>query len=198
MTKHTISGGADLIEAIIFTGLIAYFLKFGLAFAELLLGEAGIDDKWNTCEHPIDERWYFLFVPITSISWALLFQPPYRDLPLMGLHGVLGFVVYWAVDQASGQTGLATFVAAACVTSAASIVSRFTGRQALGDSLTGLYVLLPGSYLARGLFTAAEDNVIDGKILTNIVVVSFRSISFLFSHLFCTLIFSYNCSMDKP
>lgn len=174
MTKHTISGGADLIEAIIFTGLIAYFLKFGLGFAELVLGEEGIDEKWNTCERPIDTRWYFLFVPITSISWALLFQPPYRDLPLMGLHGVLGFVVYWAVEQASGKTGLATFVAAASVTSAASIVSRFTGRQALGDTVTGLYVVLPGSYLARGLFSAAEDNVIDGKILTNIVVVSFR------------------------
>lgn len=175
MSKHTISGCADLIEAIIFTGLIAYFLKFGLSFAELLLGEVGIDDKWNTCENPIDKKWHFLLVPITSLSWAILFTPPYQDLPLMTFHGMLGYVVYWAVERSSAKTGLATFVAAACATSAASLVSRFTGRQALGDSITGLYVLLPGSYLARGLFTAAENNVIDGKILTNIVVVSPKS-----------------------
>lgn len=172
MSKHTISGAADLIEAILFTGLIAYFLKFGLSVADMLLREESIDEKWNTCPNPIDTRWYFLLVPITSVSWAMLFKPLYKDLPFMSLHGVFGYTVYWSVNNSSGKPGLATFVAAASVTSAASIVSRFTGRQALGDSLTGLYVLLPGAYLVRGLFSATEDNVIDGKILTDIVVVS--------------------------
>jgi uncharacterized membrane protein YjjB (DUF3815 family) len=172
MSKHTVSGAADLIEAILFTGLIAYFLKFGLSIADMVSREESIGEKWNTCQNPIDTRWYFLLVPITSVSWAMLFKPLYRDLPFMSLHGIFGYTVYWSVNNSSDRSGLATFVAAACVTSAASIVSRFTGRQALGDSLTGLYVLLPGAYLARGLLSATEDNVIDGKILTDIVVIA--------------------------
>ena len=58
------------------------------------------------------------------------------------------------------------------MTASAGIVSRFSGRQALGDTVTGLYVLLPGAYLAKGLFKAAEKNVIDSALLSSIVVMA--------------------------
>lgn len=90
----------------------------------------------------------------------------------MTLHGVLSYVIYWAVSTASGNGALATFVGVMSVTASAGIVSRFSGRQALGDTVTGLYVLLPGAYLAKGLFKAAEKNVIDSALLSSIVVMA--------------------------
>lgn len=173
MSKHTISGGADFLESLLFTGLIAYFLKFGLHAAETVMGDREEQDLFQ-CSQPISQWWYLLLVPITSLSWSVLFTPLYRDLPLMTFHGILSFVVYWAITQIPGKNmdGIAIFVAALTVTASAGFISRFTGRQALGDTVTGLYVLLPGSYLARGLFNTASNKVLDGTLLTSIVVIA--------------------------
>ena len=172
MSKHTISGGADFLEALLFTGLIAYFLKFGLHAAEKILGDVDID-SFFLCSAPIDKSWYFLLVPLTSLSWSVLFTPLYKDLPLMTMHGILSYVVYWAISQIPGNNDvLGTFIAAMTVTASAGFVSRFTGRQALGDTVTGLYVLLPGSYLAKGLFKTADNKIVDGSLLSQIVVIA--------------------------
>jgi uncharacterized membrane protein YjjB (DUF3815 family) len=92
----------------------------------------------------------------------------------MSFHGILSFVVYWAITQIPNKDmdGTAIFVAALTVTASAGFISRFTGRQALGDTVTGLYVLLPGSYLARGLFNTASNKVLDGTLITSIVVIA--------------------------
>jgi Uncharacterized conserved protein len=173
MSKHTISGGADFLESLLFTGLIAYFLKFGLHAAETVMGDREEQDLFQ-CSKPISQWWYLLLVPVTSLSWSVLFTPLYRDLPLMTFHGILSFVVYWAITQIPDENmdGIAIFVAALTVTASAGFISRFTGRQALGDTVTGLYVLLPGSYLARGLFNTASNKVLDGTLLTSIVVIA--------------------------
>ena len=48
MSRHTVAGGADLLEGILFTGLIAYFLQTGQSIAviimasPLVIGEAAI------------------------------------------------------------------------------------------------------------------------------------------------------------
>ena len=173
MSKHTISGGADFLESLLFTGLIAYFLKFGLSAAELIMDRK--EDAANfVCHEPIDQKWYFLLLPITALSWSVLFTPLYRDLPLMTMHGILSYLVYFGITQIpdTDTEGAAIFVAAATVTFTAGFISRFTGRQALGDTVTGLYVLLPGSYLARGLFSTAENKSLDGNLLMSIVFMA--------------------------
>mmetsp|Transcript_37637 Transcript_37637/g.82427 ORF Transcript_37637/g.82427 Transcript_37637/m.82427 type:complete len:652 (-) Transcript_37637:1350-3305(-) len=170
MSKNTVAGGADFLEAILFTGLIAYFLKFGMGTAKSILGVDEMDTEFNQCVNPISSYFYFLLVPITSLAWSALFTPRYSDIPLMMMHGIFSFFVYWTISTNTGNAAVATFVSAMMVTSSAGIFSRFTGRQALGDTVTGLYVLLPGAYLARGLFAAAEQNVIDAALLSNIVV----------------------------
>lgn len=172
MSKHTISGGADFLEALLFTGLIAYFLKFGLQSAHSVMGRHE-DDDLLTCTDPISHQWFFLLLPISSLSWSVLFTPLYKDLPLMTFHGILSYLVYYAFTSIPNMEHVGIFVAASAVTASAGIISRVTGRQALGDTVTGLYVLLPGSYLAKGLFkTARDSNVIDSNLLTSIVVIA--------------------------
>ena len=71
----------------------------------------------------------------------------------MCLHGVLAYTVSWAIAEAHLSNNLDHFVAAMTVTLWAGLVSRFTGRQALGNSAAGLYVLLPGAYMVNALFS---------------------------------------------
>lgn len=172
MSKNTIAGGADFLEGILFTGLISYFLKFGQSTAIGILGVDTEGTNYNVCSNPINPYFYFLLVPVASLAWSVLFRPQYSDLPLMASHGILAYVIYWALATYVGNSNVATFIAALATTASAGITSRFTGRQALGDTITGLYVLLPGAYLVNGLFDAAEDNVIDSALLSSIIVIA--------------------------
>jgi uncharacterized membrane protein YjjP (DUF1212 family) len=158
MSKHTLTGGAGFMEAFLFTGLIASFLKFGQYLATAILGgeDSAIEIASTQCENPIAEIWYILLLPLSSLAWAFLFQPRFGDLPGMALHGILSFAVYYGIEKVSNDALLSTFVGALSVTLSAGFVSRFSGRQALGNTATGLYVLVPGVYLTRGLFVARQ------------------------------------------
>ena len=79
-------------------------------------------------------------------------------MPLMALHGVLAFIVSWAIDNVTNNSYFGSFVAALTTSTVAGFLSRFTGRQALGDTFTGLYALVPGIYVIKGFFKFAFDD----------------------------------------
>ena len=170
MDKHTVLGGADLIEGILFTGLIAYSLKFGQYSASSLKLDDPADALYPECDHGIDQWWYFLFVPLAAFSWSGLFEPDYIDLPMMGFHGVLAYSVSWAIDKASFNINLNNFIAAMTVTFSAGLVSRFTGRQALGNTVAGLYVLLPGAYLVNEVFANKMNGFLESIVLRAVTI----------------------------
>jgi uncharacterized membrane protein YjjP (DUF1212 family) len=165
MSKHTIAGGADLLEGILFTGLIAYFLKFGQYSAAAIMGESE-STAFLQCTNGIDPHWYFFFVPLAAASWSGIFKPNYRDLPLMGFHGVLGYLADWAASRVFESDYVSNFIASMSVTMSAGIISRFTGRQGVGNTVAGIYVLLPGAYLVDALFSSN----ISSEFFTNIIL----------------------------
>jgi len=118
--------------------------------------EEGTSKEHLQCREPIDEIWYLLVVPIARCAWAALFRPRYKDIPVMAAHGVLAYAVYWLINHHTKNTALSNFAAAVVVAAVAGIVSRFTGQQALGNTLTGLYSLVPGIYLTEGLFAFSD------------------------------------------
>jgi hypothetical protein len=61
-------------------------------------------------------------------------------------------------------------LAAMCVTFSAGLVSRFTGRQALGNTVSGLYVLLPGAYLVDQVFANKMSGFLESIILRSIII----------------------------
>lgn len=172
MSRHTVCGGADFLEGILFTGLIAYSLKSGQYSASSLMLDDPENASYPVCDqtHSIDQWWYFLFVPVAALSWSGLFDPHYIDLPMMCFHGILGYTVYWAIDRSSFSINFNNFIAAMTVTFSAGIVSRFTGRQALGNTVSGLYVLLPGAYLVDQIFANQMSGFLESIILRSIVI----------------------------
>ena len=172
MSRHTIAGGADLLEGILFTALIAYFLEFGHYLAAAMMGDSSAVAETLTCEHAIDERWYLVFVPLAAISWSGLFRPSQTmDLLLMGLHGVLGFAVSWAISRSNSMPGnLNNFMAAMSVTLSAGFVSRMTGRQAIGNTVAGIFGLVPGAYLVREIFSDDSTDFLASTIKRCVVI----------------------------
>lgn len=170
MSKHTVTGGADFLEGILFTGLIAYFLQIGQYCATVVMGKVG--SEFSTCSSGIDPYWYLLLVPLASLSWSGLFTPRKRDLVPMMLHGCLAYGVNYGLSRTSAGTNVNNFVSACAITTSAGITSRFTGRQAVGNTVAGLYVLLPGAYLVNSIFYAtALDNVFFFEIVQKSVII---------------------------
>lgn len=110
MSKQTLSGTADLVEALLMTAVMAYVLSCGRHIAMMMLGVHAMghsDDLSGTCDNPINELWYLLLVPIAAVSWSACFLPSYRDLPVMTLHGILAYIFSWGIGEAKNIGALA-------------------------------------------------------------------------------------------
>jgi uncharacterized membrane protein YjjB (DUF3815 family) len=105
-----------------------------------------------------------------AFSWSGLFMADHADLPLMGLHGILAFVVSWSVEQVGWSNNINNFLGGMAVTLSAGLVSRFTGKQALGNTVAGLYVLMPGAYLVDALFTSNSSGFLEGIIIRSVTI----------------------------
>jgi uncharacterized membrane protein YjjP (DUF1212 family) len=171
MSRNTVAGGADFFESILYTGLIAYFLRFGQYTAGKILASrvvapTPIGDEWKVCTQGVSWLWYPLFVPLTALSWSAMFSPNYNSLVPMTMHGVLAYSVNTMLSWAGINTQLNNFISALCVTFTAGIVSRFTGRQAVGNTVAGLYALSPGAYLVQLMYNDTIDTTFFTHILT--------------------------------
>jgi uncharacterized membrane protein YjjB (DUF3815 family) len=174
MSKNTLCGGANLLEGVLFTGLIAYFLQFGQYCAAQIM-EKEVGSTFASCTHGIDEYWYLLFVPAAAISWSALFTPKYENVPIMAFHGCLAYAVNWALSYAGTNENLNNFVSASCITFSAGLVSRFTGRQAVGNAVAGLYCLLPGAYLVQSITNVAVSDNFFVDIIQKAVITGMGS-----------------------
>lgn len=165
MSRHTVAGGADLLEGILFTGLIAYFLRFGQYVAASLLGNAD-RTKFVACENGVNPWWYLVLVPIAALSWSGLFNPNHRDLPVMALHGILAYGVNFCMSLWGVDDNLNNFLSSLVVSFTAGMVSRFSGKQAVANTVAAIYALVPGAYLVTALLTTGS---LDNTFLTNII-----------------------------
>lgn len=123
MSKHTVAGSADLLEGILFTGLISYFLQFGSFVAASIMGDAAATE-FTQCTNGVDEYSYIALVPMTALAWTFLFTPNPRDLLGMAFHGILGYCVNYGLGRAGSTSELNYFISASVISLSAGISSR--------------------------------------------------------------------------
>ena len=56
MSRHTVAGSADLLEDMLFSGWIAYNLRFGQCMMAVILQNAD-ETKFEQCQNGVDEWW---------------------------------------------------------------------------------------------------------------------------------------------
>ena len=78
MSRHTVTGGADFLEGVFFTTLIAYFLRFGQYLAIQIMGTPESDD-YLVCNRGVSEYSHIFLVPFAAICWSGLFNPHYYE-----------------------------------------------------------------------------------------------------------------------
>lgn len=167
MSKNLVTGTARLLEGLLFTGLISHNIRFGLVTAVRLMHGFNTPmpkdvSPFLQAFHEIGKIWYLLLLPLASFAWSGLFRPSYVDLPLMMFHGTLAFSL--------NMLGVPSFAAAMCVTFSAGIISRFTGREALGNTLAGLYALVPGAYMVRGMLAATTSSFLETVVTESVAI----------------------------
>jgi uncharacterized membrane protein YjjP (DUF1212 family) len=172
MSKHTVAGGADLFEGILFSGLIVTFLRIGQYSAIQIMNVDDASSELSSCNNGVSEWWFLLMVPIASLCWSgMLFNPNNSGWPAMTFHGCLGFAVNFGMAKLQVDTNLNNFVSAMAVTFSAGIFSRFTGRQAVGNAVCGIYTLLPGAYLVATLYTDDLTNDFFAEVTLRSVII---------------------------
>jgi uncharacterized membrane protein YjjB (DUF3815 family) len=89
----------------------------------------------------------------------------------MTFHGCLAFAVNFGMGKLNVDNNLNNFVSALAVTFSAGIFSRFSGRQAVGNAVGGLYVVLPGAYLVSSLYSNELTNDFFADITVRSVII---------------------------
>jgi len=177
-------------------------LRFGQYLGHALLKEGDFEADFTPCTNGIDEFWYILFVPAAALSWSGLFYPNRTDLPLMAFHGILGYGVNYSLTKAGVSAEVNNFIAASSISLSAGIISRFTGRQAVGNTVAGMYVLLPGAYLVKSLYQTEVDGsflfdvisqaIIIGKLCKHCqAMIVFYFLQFILSPFFSHLVLAF-------
>ena len=75
------------------------------------------------------------------------------------------------MNLAGGSPDATNFIAAASVTFSSGLCSRFIGRNALANSIAGIYVLLPGAYLVNEIYnTDQAEGFLESIIFRSIII----------------------------
>ena len=167
LSQKIATGTARMVESILVTGLISYSIRFGLIVAfRLMYGLSAPLPKDVTpflrSFNAIGKIWYPLVLPLAVVGWSGLFWPRFADLPMMMFHGMMACTLH--------MCGVPSFASSMCISLLAGIISRFTGRGALGNTLAGLYVFVPGVFMVRGMFSATTMSFLEAVVSEAVVI----------------------------
>lgn len=97
----------------------------------------------------------FLLAMVATISFAILFTAPQKEVVYCGLTGALGWVVYYGMTQNNINSVFASLVATFCLTILARCFAVIRKSPVTTYMLPGIFPLVPGAgiyYTAYYLF----------------------------------------------
>ena len=111
----------------------------------------------------------FLIAIMATISFAILFSAPVKELFFCGLTGGVGWIVYYLLKLQEIGIVPASFIATICLTLIARILAVRRHNPVTVYLLTGIFALVPGAgiyYTSYYLFTDQMDDFIQTGIIT--------------------------------
>lgn len=170
-TRHLVSGMARLAGA----GATFLTILLGVALA-WRVGDALFHQELagSAVRPAASDLWLWLAVAVTPLAFGVLFEARARELGVIWITGVAGFVAgLYGSQLFDAQVG--PFLGALVVGVVSNLYARLADRPALVPSTPGILLLVPGSlgYLSLTSFLDHETLVgIDGAFQTGLVAVS--------------------------
>ncbi|ORX95226.1 DUF1212-domain-containing protein [Basidiobolus meristosporus CBS 931.73] len=135
--------------------VLSFMFGFGLTFGSQLWRNMndfkGPVDTSNC--HPIDPRWYFLLLPLLSVSYNINLQSHPRQWPLMIFLGAVGFAASFYTSRRYDETTSAA-LSAFTLGLVGNLYSRITHRSSFAATMSAVMILVPGALGVRGVYDA--------------------------------------------
>lgn len=162
-SRNIVSGSVRMFYAIIYSLL----LGFGITLGAVIYG--WIDKNATsetTCPHPLNAWWRFLFVPMFTLTLALVNQAHWRQIPIMLIISGAGYVVtYFSTKRLSNASELTSAMGALVIGILGNVYSRVGRGLAFAAMLPAIFVQVPSGVASQGSLIAGINNA--NNIISN-------------------------------
>ncbi|KAI8323575.1 DUF1212-domain-containing protein [Martensiomyces pterosporus] len=155
-SRNMITGTVRFIYAMCQCFMLGYGISVGSTLGTRVLGRSTtvdlVDQQMSTstglgnCGHGLSDFWWFLFLPILSLSFNMCISAHWRQWPTMLVAGCLAFTVSYFSGKSEAIAPIAPAIAAFAMGLFANIMASFSNhRSAIEPILGGIQLLVPGS-----------------------------------------------------
>ena len=115
----------------------------------------------------------FLFSFVSTLGWSVYFNAPKRDLVYCSLTGAIGWITCILMEDYTGNTILANFIATFIITLFSEFLARKLKRPAVLYIIPGIIPLVPGLSIYNTMLDLIQANYIQAlERATNVAMIS--------------------------
>jgi uncharacterized membrane protein YjjB (DUF3815 family) len=157
--RNIVSGSIHLIYAVMYALMLAFGLGYGSAVYDVAAHPPATDDAMYCQSDPVNPFFFFLLLPIASVSISIIFGGSIRQIPVMLCGASIAFTIYHFLSQVpSLNSEIVTSVAAFGLGMFGNLYSRILKKMSFPILIGGIIILVPGSLGVRGAI-----NLFDGS-----------------------------------
>ncbi|GIZ40383.1 hypothetical protein CKM354_000372200 [Cercospora kikuchii] len=125
-SRSIVAGSVRMVYAIIYS----LFLGFGITVGTAIYGMIDKNATSETeCRKPIEEHWFFFFVPGFTMCLIIINQAKWKQAPMMMIIAFTGYVVnFFSSKRFAGNTQVSNTLGALAIGVMANLYSRIGGR----------------------------------------------------------------------
>lgn len=157
-SKNLVAGSVRMFYAVIYS----LFLGFGITLGAALYGwvDSNATDK-AVCDlnHPVDDKWRILLVPMFSICLGLINQARWRQIPVMVVISSIGYVgTYFAGKHFQDVTEFTAAIGAFIIGILGNMYSRIGKGMAVSAMLPGIFLQVPSGIASKSTLLSGIDS----------------------------------------
>lgn len=155
-SRSIVAGSVRMFYATIYS----LFLGFGITLGAVMYGWIDSDATSATaCQHPLNDWWHVLFVPMFTIGLALVNQSHWRQIPVMVIISAAGYVAtYFSTKRLANASELTSAVGAFLIGVLGNMYSRVGHGLAFAAMLPAIFVQVPSGVAAQGSLIEGINN----------------------------------------
>ncbi|KAM3418493.1 hypothetical protein BST61_g4474 [Cercospora zeina] len=124
-SRSIVAGSVRMVYAIIYSLFLGFGITVGTAIYGMLDKNANSETE---CRKPIDEHWFFFFVPGFTMCLIIINQAKWKQAPMMMILAFVGYIVnFFSSKRFAGNTQVSNTLGALTIGVMANLYSRIGG-----------------------------------------------------------------------